>query len=226
MIARLALLAGAAAFAGLFGPGVSGAAFAAAATTVTTSTSTVHSGPTTDASEDNPDVVPDADVDAAEAEIRQQLHDAQVNVIRKGNLLVVSIGANVLFTYDSYQVSNEGTAAAKALAHVVAEHENMTVEVNGYTDTHGSDEYNQTLSENRANAVAEILIANGVDEARVTSHGFGETHLAVETGDEVKEIKNRRVEVVLHFPPPEVRVHRRHHPRNHPHRPHPANPAE
>ena len=167
--------------------------------------------------QENPDVVPDTeDMDAAEREIRHQMRRARVQIIRRGGNLVVSMGSDILFTFNSYEVSNEGTAAAKVLAGVLAHHPRSTVEVNGYTDTMGSNAYNQTLSENRANAVAEILEQYGVAESRIATRGYGETNLAVHTPDETKEIRNRRVEIVIH---PGRRGlghvrgrHRRHHP--------------
>ena len=217
MIRELTMLAGVGAFSALIVAGITGSAFAASATTVTTTTERVQTGPTSDASEDNPDEVPDSDVEAAEREIRQQLHDARMEIRRRGKQIVVSMGADILFTFDSYQVSNEGTAAARALAGYLVKHRRTTVEVNGYTDTRGTPQYNDTLSQNRANAVAQIMIQAGVDASRVTPHGFGETNLAVETPDETKEIKNRRVEVVLHFAGRHARPGR-HHPRRPHHR--------
>lgn len=195
LLRTLTLSAGAAAFAGLLATG----AWGAAAVHTTTTHSEVHTGPSADESEDNPDVVPDTeDMDQAEADIRRQLRNARVQIVRRGGNLIVSMGSDILFTFDSYEVSNEGTAAAKVLAQVLAKHRRSTAEVNGYTDTRGTPQYNQTLSENRANAVAEIMMANGVDESRITTHGYGETSLAVQTPDETKEIKNRRVEIVIH----------------------------
>jgi outer membrane protein OmpA-like peptidoglycan-associated protein len=165
--------------------------------------------------EGNPDVVPDTDdMDAAEAEIRRQLRDARMNVIRRGNLLVVSMGADILFSFDSYAVSNEGTAAARALARVLNRHRRTTVEVNGHTDTRGSHAYNDTLSDNRARAVAQILVATGVTPSRITANGYGEERLAVQTPDETKEIRNRRVEIVIHGLKPRPH-HRRPHRRGH-----------
>ncbi|MBV9656216.1 MAG: OmpA family protein [Acetobacteraceae bacterium] len=71
------------------------------------------------------------------------------------------------------------------------------IEVNGYTDTSGSAAYNQRLSVRRAEAVAAELVRNGVPREAITTQGFGETHLLVPTGPNVREPQNRRVEIIL-----------------------------
>ncbi len=70
------------------------------------------------------------------------------------------------------------------------------IEVNGYTDTSGSPTYNQKLSVKRAQNVAAELVRDGVPENEITVQGFGETHLLVPTGDNVREPQNRRVEII------------------------------
>ena len=72
---------------------------------------------------------------------------------------------------------------------------NSLIDVYGHTDTTGSTQSNQTLSENRAQAVANYLISRGVASSRIRWQGFGETQLRVQTGDGVNEPLNRRVEI-------------------------------
>jgi len=72
------------------------------------------------------------------------------------------------------------------------------IEVNGYTDTSGTPQYNMGLSIRRANAVKAELIRDGVPAGEITTQGFGETHLLVPTGPGVREPQNRRVEIILH----------------------------
>ena len=74
------------------------------------------------------------------------------------------------------------------------------VEVNGFTDTSGTSEHNQRLSEDRAYAVADELARDGVDRRRIQAQGYGESRLAVPTPDGVREPRNRRVEIVLEAP--------------------------
>lgn len=71
------------------------------------------------------------------------------------------------------------------------------IEVNGYTDTSGSPQYNQGLSVRRANAVAAELVRLGVPRNEIVAQGFGETNLLVATPDNTREPQNRRVEIIL-----------------------------
>jgi outer membrane protein OmpA-like peptidoglycan-associated protein len=71
------------------------------------------------------------------------------------------------------------------------------IEVNGYTDTSGTPQYNQGLSVRRAQAVAAELVRDGVPKNAIAIQGFGETHLLVPTGPGVREPQNRRVEIII-----------------------------
>jgi OmpA-OmpF porin, OOP family len=72
------------------------------------------------------------------------------------------------------------------------------LEVNGYTDTSGSPQYNQGLSVRRAQVAAAELVKDGVPKSAIAIQGFGETHPLVPTGANVREPQNRRVEIVIH----------------------------
>ena len=71
------------------------------------------------------------------------------------------------------------------------------IEVNGYTDTSGPANYNMKLSIRRAQAVAAELVRDGVPKNVIAIQGFGETHLLVPTGPNVREPQNRRVEIII-----------------------------
>ena len=72
------------------------------------------------------------------------------------------------------------------------------IAVNGYTDTSGTARYNEGLSMRRAQAVAAELVRDGVPKTALVIKGFGETHLMVPTGPNVREPQNRRVEIIMH----------------------------
>jgi OmpA-OmpF porin, OOP family len=84
--------------------------------------------------------------------------------------------------------------AAAASTHV----QYTRIEVNGYTDSSGTAQYNQQLSIRRAHAVGEQLISDGVPQAAISVQGFGETHPLVPTAAGVREPQNRRVEIIIH----------------------------
>lgn len=72
-----------------------------------------------------------------------------------------------------------------------------TLEVSGYTDTSGTPDNNQRLSERRAQAVAAQLVSDGVAQSEIEIHGYGASHLLISTGSGVREPQNRRVEIIL-----------------------------
>lgn len=74
--------------------------------------------------------------------------------------------------------------------------------VRGYTDTSGSVDFNQALSESRQQAVTDELVRLGVPQTAISGLALGETQLAVPTGDGVPEAQNRRVEILVEAPPP------------------------
>jgi outer membrane protein OmpA-like peptidoglycan-associated protein len=73
------------------------------------------------------------------------------------------------------------------------------VEIGGYTDTAGTNDYNLPLSERRAAVVRRFLTDRGVDEASIAIRGYGETGLALSTADGVREPLNRRTEILIQF---------------------------
>lgn len=80
------------------------------------------------------------------------------------------------------------------------------ITVTGYTDTSGPAEYNLTLSQHRAETVADALVAEGVPATDIVTVGRGEEDLLVPTADGVREPRNRRVEIVVPQPPPPAPV--------------------
>ncbi|OJT96081.1 MAG: hypothetical protein BGN82_05210 [Alphaproteobacteria bacterium 65-7] len=103
----------------------------------------------------------------------------------------------VYFDFDSWTLKAE---QLKVLDQVIATARNggqSNIVVVGHTDTSGSAEYNQALSVRRANVVVEALVQMGARRAAIRASGVGETDLAVQTGDNVKEAQNRRTVITL-----------------------------
>ena len=83
------------------------------------------------------------------------------------------------------------------VASSLRQYPNSLIDVYGYTDTVGSSAANQRLSDQRAQAVANYLTSQGVASSRIRWMGFGETQLKVQTGDNVAQPLNRRVEIKI-----------------------------
>lgn len=103
----------------------------------------------------------------------------------------------LLFATDSTDILPTGHEIVAALAQVAKQHGNGAIEIDGFTDTTGSQKHNDKLSVARAEAVAAELSHDGVDTARIQTRGYGERELAVETPDNTPEAKNRRVVVKM-----------------------------
>jgi len=103
----------------------------------------------------------------------------------------------VFFDWDKYSLTARATAIIAEAASDSHTQNTTTISVSGYTDTSGTPEYNQGLSERRAKAVAAQLVVDGVAAGEIEIHAYGETHLLVPTGPGVREPQNRRVEIVL-----------------------------
>ncbi len=103
----------------------------------------------------------------------------------------------VFFDWDKYNLTPRATQIISQAASDSKTQNVTTLDVSGYTDTSGTAQYNQGLSERRAKAVAAQLVQDGVPASEIEIHAYGETHLLVPTGPGVREPQNRRVEIVL-----------------------------
>ena len=103
----------------------------------------------------------------------------------------------VYFGFDSAQLSAEAREVLSRVADAAEDRSDAEISATGFTDTVGPDDYNQDLSFRRAQAVKEALSSRGVDADRIGTAARGENQLAVDTGDGVREPRNRRVEISL-----------------------------
>ena len=103
----------------------------------------------------------------------------------------------VFFDWDKATLTDRARQIIKEAADNSTHVQYTRIEVNGYTDTSGTPQYNQGLSVRRAKAVQAELIKDSVPANAITIQGFGETHLLVPTGPGVREPQNRRVEIII-----------------------------
>ncbi len=109
----------------------------------------------------------------------------------------VSLGENLLhFATGKYDVPASADRVLGDIARQLKANPSWAVEVDGYTDNVGDKAANQTLSEERANAVANWLAQHGVDRSRLSAKGFGEAHPIASNSSDKGRAENRRVELV------------------------------
>jgi outer membrane protein OmpA-like peptidoglycan-associated protein len=109
----------------------------------------------------------------------------------------VEFSSNVLFAFDKSNLSDDAKANLNKLVTVLNEYRDTDIELQGHTDSKGSEAYNQTLSVNRANAVSGYLAGKGITASRVTIKGFGETVPKYDNETAEGRTQNRRVEFLI-----------------------------
>jgi outer membrane protein OmpA-like peptidoglycan-associated protein len=135
-------------------------------------------------------------MDQQEAELRRETAGTGVEVIRQGDDLVLRMPSGITFAYNRYDVQPQFQSTLNEVASTLAQYQQTYIDVLGHTDSSGSYEYNQGLSERRAQSVASYLASRGVNPARMATRGFGETQLLVSPEQtEADRAANRRVEI-------------------------------
>jgi hypothetical protein len=114
--------------------------------------------------------------------------------------------ATVYFATGSSTLSPESMATIQQVAANYKTTANATVTLSGHTDTVGSQDFNMTLSQRRADAVRNALVRQGVPAAAITAGGQGEASLPVQTADNVDERRNRSVDIAVVVPVPMARA--------------------
>ena len=118
-------------------------------------------------------------------------------VTRHEDKLVVTMSESIIFDLNSAALKPQSMQTIDQIATVMKNNPESDILVKGHTDSSGAEKYNQDLSERRANAVRNYLIAKGVAPARITALGFGMTMpIAPNDTSEGRE-KNRRVEIEI-----------------------------
>lgn len=137
-------------------------------------------------------------MDRQEADLRRQTAGTGVDVIRQGDDLILRMPSSVTFDVDRWEVKPQFYSVLDDVGRTLGSYNQTYVDVLGHTDTTGSHEHNQLLSERRAASVADYLASRGVDRARMATRGFGETApLYMPDDTDMKKAANRRVEIKI-----------------------------
>ncbi len=106
---------------------------------------------------------------------------------------------NIYFVTGSAKLQARSNKGLKEVADIMKANPTMQLDIHGHTDNVGKDDYNQTLSDNRAASVRAYIVSQGIDESRLHAQGFGETTPVADNKTAAGRQKNRRVEMKLRY---------------------------
>ena len=136
-------------------------------------------------------------MDKQEDKLRAQLQSTGVSVTRNGDNIILNMPGNITFATNSSNISANFYPVLDSVALVINEFEKTYIDINGYTDSTGSEAYNQTLSEARARSVASYLESQKVVPQRIVTRGMGESQPIATNDTPEGRALNRRVEIIL-----------------------------
>jgi outer membrane protein OmpA-like peptidoglycan-associated protein len=134
-------------------------------------------------------------MDKQAEEIAKSVPDAKVERVGEG--IVVEFNSSILFGFDKSGLSNEAKLNLDKLVTVLDSYADTNIEIQGHTDSKGSEAYNQDLSVQRARAVSYYLTDKAISSDRLTVKGFGESLPKYENDTENGRTQNRRVEFLI-----------------------------
>jgi len=136
-------------------------------------------------------------MDVQEKKLRDKLAGTGVHVVRRGNDIQLVMPGDVTFETNSASLNSAFFEVLDSVALVLNEYKSTLVTVAGYTDSTGTSDYNQKLSERRATTVALYLNGKGVAKERLAAIGHGENSPVADNATAEGRAKNRRVEITL-----------------------------
>lgn len=129
-------------------------------------------------------------------ELEAELENAEVERVGEG--ILVTFDSGILFDFDSYRLRPAARSNLSELANTLRDMPETEVLIGGHTDSVGSDDYNYTLSEQRAQSAADYLMSLGVSGSRINIVGLGETEPVASNETSEGRQANRRVEVAIY----------------------------
>ena len=136
-------------------------------------------------------------MDSQEAELRKTLRSTGVSVEREGDNINLIMPGNITFVSAGHDLNGDFYEVLDSVVLVLQEFEKTVIVVAGHTDSVGSSEYNQALSERRANSVAQYLLSRKIISVRIETVGFGEDAPIADNASAEGKSLNRRVELSL-----------------------------
>lgn len=134
-------------------------------------------------------------MDKQAKEIEQKVPDAKVERVGEG--IIVEFSDKVLFEYDKSELSSTSKRSLDKLVTVLNSYPDTDIEVQGHTDSDGTNSYNEDLSERRSSSVASYLKTKGIDSSRLNTKGFGEEAPGYDNSTDEGKAMNRRVDFLI-----------------------------
>ena len=136
-------------------------------------------------------------MDKQAQKIEEEIPGAQVERVDDGIVVTFDETSGVYFDTNKYNINAASQATLNKLIRVFKEYPDTNILVVGHTDSQGSEDYNMTLSKNRAYAVTNYLSQNGISKGRLTTNWFGETQPKYDNSTAEGRAKNRRVNIAI-----------------------------
>lgn len=136
-------------------------------------------------------------MDHQAAELRQQLQGTGVSVVKNGNNIQLIMPGDITFATNSANINPSFNDVLNSVALVLKKYNKTVVQVAGFTDNTGGTNYNQLLSQQRAQSVANYLMSQGVNSNRFSIAGYGESSPVASNSTAEGRAKNRRVQITL-----------------------------
>ena len=136
-------------------------------------------------------------MDRQEEELRQSTRGTGIEVDRRGDDIVLNMPSSVTFGFDSSELTMSARNALNDVASILTQYTDTRVNIAGHTDSTGNADYNQRLSERRAESVGNYLAQAGVSRNRLYMTGYGQTQPVASNATEEGRAQNRRVEITL-----------------------------
>lgn len=136
-------------------------------------------------------------MDKQAQKIEEEIPGAQVERVDDGIVVTFDESSGVYFDTNKFNINNASQTTLNKLISVFKEYPDTNILVVGHTDSQGAEDYNMTLSKNRANAVTNYLSQNGISSGRLTTNWFGETQPKHDNSTAEGRAKNRRVNVAI-----------------------------
>ena len=136
-------------------------------------------------------------MDRQAQKIEEEIPGAQVERVDDGIVVTFDEGSGVYFDTNKYNINADSQQNINKLISVFKEYPDTNILVVGHTDSVGADDYNMTLSKNRALAVTNYLSQNGISQVRLTTNWFGETQPLHDNATAEGRAKNRRVNIAI-----------------------------